>query len=111
MGVIEEFGAFLEQYKVMGLAIAFIIGSALTALTQSLVNNVIMPVVGIFLPKGDWQSATINLGSAVVGWGAFTAALIDFIILAFVVFLMAKAVSRGRGLSTKEQAKKKKRGG
>jgi len=62
MGVISDFSDFLEEYKVMSLAIAFIIGTALTAMVQSLVNNVIMPIIGIFLPMGDWQGATVTVG-------------------------------------------------
>ncbi len=96
MGVISEFEEFLSEYKVMGLAIAFMIGSALTTLTQSFVNNLIMPVVGIFLPQGAWQTATVNIGSATVGWGAFTSVLINFIILAFIVFLLSKVLSNGK---------------
>jgi large conductance mechanosensitive channel len=90
MGVISEFQDFLAEYKVMGLAVAFIIGTALTALVQSLVNNIIMPIVGIVLPKGGWETATVNLGPAAIGAGAFLAAAIDFIIIAFVVFLIVK---------------------
>ncbi|VVB73312.1 Large-conductance mechanosensitive channel [uncultured archaeon] len=92
MGIVSEFKEFLAEYKVMGLAVAFIIGGAITALVQSLVNNVIMPIVGAVLPNGAWQTATLAIGPVLIGWGAFLSALLNFVIIAFVVFLIAKFV-------------------
>lgn len=92
MGLIKEFKEFLNEYKVVGLAVAFIIGVAITALVQSLVNNVIMPIITPFIPGGAWQTATFKLGPIVIGWGAFAGALLNFIIIALVVFLIAKKV-------------------
>lgn len=92
MGFVQEFKDFLTEYKVMGLAIAFIMGAAITTLVQSLVNNVIMPVVGVLIPGGTWETATFALGPVIIGWGAFLAALINFLIIAVVVFLLAKIV-------------------
>lgn len=96
MGIAAEFTEFLKEYKVTGLAVAFVIGTAVTALVQSLVNQIIMPVIGIVLPKGDWQTATVNLGGALIGWGAFLAALINFIIIALVIFLIVRSLE-GKG--------------
>jgi large conductance mechanosensitive channel len=90
MGLLVEFKEFLDEYKIIGLAVAFIIGVAATSLVDSLVKNVIMPVITPFIPGGAWQSATFSLGPIVIGWGAFLGALINFIIIAFVVFLIAK---------------------
>jgi len=94
MGFIAEFSSFLKEYKVMALAVAFIIGVALTNLVQSLVNNIIMPIVTFFIPGGDWETATFSVGPVVIGWGAFLAALINFIIIALVVFLIVKMVMK-----------------
>jgi large conductance mechanosensitive channel len=94
MGIIKEFKEFLNEYKVMGLAVAFIIGVALTNLVQSLVKNIIMPIVTFFIPGGSWETATFNIGPIVIGWGAFLAALINFIIIALVVFLIAKNIMK-----------------
>ncbi len=88
--LIREFKEFLEEYKVIGLAVAFIIGAALTALVQALVNFIIMPIITPFIPGGGWKDATFSAGPIVISWGAFLAALINFIIIAFVVFLIAK---------------------
>lgn len=90
MRIVDEFREFLREYKVTALAVAFIIGTATTTLIQSLVNNVIMPVIGIVLPNGAWQTAIVNIGPAKVVWGAFVSALINFIIIALVVFLIVK---------------------
>lgn len=90
IGVLQEFKEFLKEYKVVGLAVAFMMGIAATTLVQSLVNNVIMPIITPFIPKGGWQTATFSMGPIVIAWGAFLAALINFIILAFVVFMIAK---------------------
>jgi large conductance mechanosensitive channel len=92
MGMIQEFKDFLAEYKVMGLAVAFIIGGAVTTLVQSFVNQLIMPVIGAALPNGNWQTAVLNLGGVKLGWGAFLSALLNFIIIALVVFMIAKFV-------------------
>ncbi|MDD5172385.1 MAG: MscL family protein [Candidatus ainarchaeum sp.] len=101
MGFAQEFRDFLTEYKVMGLAIAFIMGAAITTLVQSLVNNVIMPVVGVLIPGGAWETATFALGPIVIGWGAFVAALINFIIIAVVVFMIAKMIMKEEKVSKK----------
>lgn len=92
MSMIKEFMDFLYEYKVIGLAIAFIIGVAATALIQSLVNNILMPIITFMIPGGSWQTATVTIGSIVISWGKFLADLIYFIIVALVVFIIAKKV-------------------
>lgn len=95
MGVISDFRAFLEEYKVVGLAVAFIMGAAVTALVTSLVSDIIMPLVNPALSAtgSDWKNASLNVGSQIaIKYGSFLANLINFIILAFVVFVIAKVV-------------------
>ncbi|HNO07473.1 MAG TPA: MscL family protein [Methanoregulaceae archaeon] len=92
MSLMKEFMDFLYEYKVIGLAIAFIIGVAATALIKSLVDNILMPIITFFIPGGAWQEATLTIGSIVITWGKFLADLIYFIIVAFVVFIIAKKV-------------------
>ncbi len=92
MGMVREFKEFLYEYKVIGLAVAFIMGVAITALVQSLVNNIVMPIITPFIPGGAWQTATFSIGPIVIGWGAFAGALLNFIIITLVVFLIAKKV-------------------
>ncbi len=92
MGIISEFKEFLTEYKVVGLAVAFIIGVAVTSLVTSLVNNIIMPMVKVVLPAGDWQTSTVAVGPVYFAVGAFLAAVINFVIIALVVFAIAKMV-------------------
>ncbi len=90
MGWLSEFRDFLKEYKVMGLAIAFIMALAANTLVKSLVDNIIMPLVSPLIPGGAWQTATWTIGPFAIGWGPFLAALINFVILAFTVFLIVK---------------------
>ncbi len=101
MGLWNEFLVFLKEYKVMGLAVAFIMGLAATSLVQSLVNDIIMPAVTWFIPAGEWQKAVLAIGPVVIKWGSFLSQLINFIILAFVVFLIAKYVIREEKVTKK----------
>lgn len=90
MGLLEDFSAFLDEYGVIGLAIAFVIGLAVTDLVSAIVDHVVMPVVSVFLPAGDWQTATLTVASIEFGIGHFLAALIDFLIIAFLIFLFVR---------------------
>lgn len=90
----REFVAFLKEYKVVSLAIAFIMGSASTGLVNSLVKDIIMPLVAPLLPGGAWERATADIGPFHIAYGSFLAELLNFLILAFVVFLVAKKLFR-----------------
>jgi large conductance mechanosensitive channel len=92
MGLISEFKEFLYEYKVIPLAIAFIMGIAGTALVKSFVDNIVMPIITPFVPGGAWQTATVAIGPIVLSWGAFLGEVINFIIIAYVVFIIAKKV-------------------
>jgi len=97
MSLPSEFMEFIENYKILGIAVAFILGGAITTLVQSLVNNVIMPVIGIIIPSGDWQNATLNIGAAVIKWGAFVSALMNFLIIALLIFAVVKLITKKEG--------------
>lgn len=101
MGFVGEFMEFLKKYQVLGLAVAFIIGAASTKLVTALVNDVIMPVVAVLIPNGDWRSSMLQLGPVKLLIGDFVGAVIDFLIIALVVFLIVRFMMRG------EAAKKK----
>lgn len=90
--VIKEFKEFLKEYKVLGLAVAFIMATAATTLVKSLVDNIIMPLITPFIPGGEWQTAVLTIWKFNLGWGAFLSTLINFLILAWIVFLVAKFV-------------------
>lgn len=88
----QEFKEFLKEYKILGLAIAFIMGFAATAVVKSLVDNIVMPIVTPFIPGGAWKDATLTIGPIVLKLGAFIGDLIYFIIIAVVVFFVAKFI-------------------
>lgn len=89
--MIGEFRAFLIKQNVLALAIAVVIGGALGNLVTSLVENFIMPIVAVVVPGGDWRTATFSAGPVEFGIGAFLGALLDFIIIGFVVWRISKA--------------------
>jgi large conductance mechanosensitive channel len=100
-GVFAEFRDFLREYKVLALAIAFIMGVAATALVKSLVDNIVMPLITPFIPGGSWQTATVTLGPIVMKMGAFLGEVLNFVLIAFAVFLIAKIVMREEKVAKK----------
>lgn len=94
MGFGAEFKDFLKKYQVLGLAVAFIIGLASTKLVTALVNDLVMPIVGAVVPGGGWRTATLDIGSMKFLVGDFVGALIDFAIIALVVFSIVKFIMR-----------------
>ncbi|MCW8802264.1 MAG: MscL family protein [Candidatus Bathyarchaeota archaeon] len=94
-GLWPEFKAFIQNYKVMGLAVAFILGLYLGQLVQSMVTDLIMPIIGLALPGMDNLSTlTIPVNNQVFGIGNFLVATITFIIVALVIFLLVKITKR-----------------
>jgi large conductance mechanosensitive channel len=92
IGLLSDFKEFLYEYKIIPLAIALIMGIAATAFVKSFVDNIVMPIVTPFIPGGAWETATLAIGPVVLRWGPFLGDLINFIIIAFVVFIVAKMV-------------------
>jgi large conductance mechanosensitive channel len=99
--LMREFFEFLKEYKVVALAIGFVIGLASTAMIRSFVDNIIMPLITPFLPGGAWRTAVLVLGPFKIGWGPFLGELINFILIAFVVFMIAKFILREEKVSKK----------
>ena len=94
-GLWNEFKAFIENYKVMGLAVAFILGLYLGQLVQSMVTDLIMPIIGLALPGMDNLSTlSVAVGNQEFGIGGFLVALITFIIVAFVIFILVKVTKK-----------------
>ena len=92
--VLKEFREFAIRGNVMDLAIAVIIGGAFGKIITSLVNDVLMPLIGLVLGGVNFSELAITVGNAVVKWGAFVQSIIDFIIIAFVIFLLVHAMNR-----------------
>jgi len=90
MGFVDEFMAFLNKHKVIGLAVAFIIGAAAAKLVSALVSDIIMPIIAVLIPGGDWRTFVLQLGPVKLLIGDFAGAVIDFVIVAFVIFMIVK---------------------
>ncbi|HLC79736.1 MAG TPA: large conductance mechanosensitive channel protein MscL [archaeon] len=105
MKIVEEFSEFLKKYQVLGLAVAFIIGAASTKLVTALVNDIIMPLVGIAIPNGDWRSLTLPVGNAQLLVGDFLGALVDFVIIAIVVFGVVKFIMKEHSAEKRRDTK------
>ena len=88
--MIKEFLDFLKEYKVISFGIAFVMGSASTNLVNSLVKDVLMPIIAPLLSSKSWETAMLNIGPVSIAYGSFLAALLNFVILAFLVFILAK---------------------
>lgn len=86
----SEFKAFLEKQNVIALAVAVVIGAALGKVVTGVVDDFIMPIVGAITPSGDWQKATWDVGSVKFGIGNFISVLINFLIIALVVWRISK---------------------
>lgn len=97
----QEFRTFLLKQNALALAIGVIIGAAVSKVVSSLADNVISPLVGLLLPGGSWRDAVIHLKSTVdprtgkiveanIGYGQLLGAVIDFLVIGLVVFLLAK---------------------
>ena len=93
-GFMNKFMAFLSKYGVVGLAIAVIIGGAAGSLVSALVADILMPIITFFIPGGEWQYATLTLGPIVLSIGHFVGVLIDFLIIAVVVFILMKQIEK-----------------
>ena len=106
MKLIKEFKEFLKEYKVMSIAIAFILGVAVKDLIKSLVNNIIMPVITPFVPEGGWEQATFTLGPIIIKWGSFLGEIINFLIIAFVIFMIVKILLKEDKITKKWESKK-----
>jgi len=89
-----EFKEFAMKGNVMDLAVAVIIGGAFGKIVTSLVGDVIMPLVGLIMGGLNFSSLSITIGDAVIKYGAFLQNVVDFLIIAWVIFMMVKALNR-----------------
>ncbi|HSJ88663.1 MAG TPA: large conductance mechanosensitive channel protein MscL [Anaerolineales bacterium] len=95
--MLKEFKEFVMRGNVIDLAVAVIIGVAFGAIVTSLVNDILMPLIGLVLGGIDFSALAFQVGDAVIKYGAFIQAVINFLIIAFVVFLIVRAINRLKG--------------
>ena len=101
---IEEFKAFAMKGNVIDLAVAVVIGAAFGKIVSSLVANIITPLIGLLMGGIDFTRLAYTVGGAEVTYGVFVQSIIDFLIVAFVIFLVVKAIAKAQSLG-KEQEK------
>ncbi len=91
--MLKEFKAFIMRGNVMDLAVGVIIGGAFGKIIASLVNDILMPLIGLLIGGVDFSSLSFTVGSATVAYGLFINNVIDFLIIALVIFLMVKGLN------------------
>ena len=99
----EEFKAFAIKGNAMDLAVGMMVGAAFTSIVNSLVNNIISPLIGL-LVKVDFSDLVLKIGEVDVQYGAFIMAIINFLIVALVLFFVVKAMNMLKGIGTKPVA-------
>jgi len=92
MGFVGDFTVFLKKHQVIGLAVAFIMGGAASKLVSALVADIIMPIIAVLIPGGDWRKLEVMAGPVKLLLGDFAGALIDFVIIAIVIFMVVKFI-------------------
>ena len=92
--IFKEFKEFISRGNVIDLAVALIMGAAFTNIIQALVKDVITPLLGVFLGGIDFSGLAITIGDAAIKYGSFIQAIINFLIIGFVVFIMVKAINK-----------------
>ena len=92
--MLSEFRKFAMQGNVMDLAIGVIIGGAFGKIIASLVGDILMPLIGLALGGVDFSSLAFTLGEASIKYGLFVQAIVDFVIVAFVIFMLVRAMNR-----------------
>jgi len=92
--MLKEFKDFIMRGNVLDLAVAVIIGGAFGKIVSSLVNDMLMPLIGLLMGRVNFSELAWNVGAASVKWGAFVQTIIDFVIVAFIIFLIIKAANK-----------------
>ncbi len=93
-GFVEEFKAFAMKGNVVDLAVAVVIGAAFGKIVSSLVENIVTPVIGALLKGVDFTSLAITVGEANITYGVFIQSILDFVIVAFVIFMAVKGINK-----------------
>ena len=103
---LEEFKVFALRGNVIDLAVGVIIGGAFQAIVKSLTDDILMPLVGLFM-RSDFKAVTVVILGVEVRYGAFVSAVINFIIMAFLIFLLVKGMNTIARFGRKKEAQEK----
>ena len=100
--MMKEFKEFISRGNVMDMAVGIIIGGAFTAIVSSLVADIITPIIGMLMGGVDFSSLAVTVGSATLTYGNFIQAVINFLLVAWVLFMIVKAMNK---MKRKEEEK------
>lgn len=92
--LIIEFKEFIKRGNVIDLAVAVVIGGAFSSIVNSLVNDLIMPLIGVIIGGINFTGLTLSVGSATIRYGAFLQNVINFLIIAFAIFMLVKLINK-----------------
>ncbi len=92
--MLKEFQKFITRGNVIDLAVAVIIGAAFIAIVTSLVNDIMMPFIGVIIGGIDFTGLAVVVGKATITYGKFLQAVVNFLIVAFVIFLVVRAINQ-----------------
>ena len=101
--MIKEFKEFISKGNVMDMAVGIIIGGAFTAIVNALVEFILMPIIGIISGGKSLADMSVTVGNAAIGYGAFLQAIIDFLLIALVLFFIIKGLNKAKALAEKEK--------
>lgn len=102
--MIKEFKEFIARGNVMDMAVGVIIGGAFGKIVTALVESILMPLIGVISGGHSVEEMAWTVGNASIGYGAFLQAVIDFLIVAWVLFLVLKGFNKAKSLVVKEEA-------
>ena len=96
MSFVSDFKEFALKGSLVDLAVGVIIGAAVSDMVGTLVDRILMPIIGVFMGGVDFKGLSIDVGDAAIGYGAFIQAVIDFTIIAFVLFVIVRVIARAK---------------
>jgi large conductance mechanosensitive channel len=100
---LEEFKAFAMKGNVIDLAVAVVIGAAFGKIVSSLVGNIITPIIGLLMGGVDLSALSYDVGKATITYGYFIQSIIDFVIVAFVIFIVVKTLNKAEKVMAKKE--------
>ena len=101
--MIKEFKEFISKGNVMDMAVGIIIGGAFTKIVTALVEAILMPFIGVICGGKSVADMSVTVGNAAIGYGAFIQAIIDFLLVALVLFMILKAFNKAKSVVVKEE--------
>lgn len=107
--MLKEFKNFISKGNVVDLAVGVIIGGAFGKIVSSLVNDILMPIIGVLIGGVDFSNLMLKVGNAKIAYGMFIQNIIDFLIIAFCVFIFVKIVNKLSNLTKNEENKKEEK--